>query len=661
MRKLILFALLVSFMSSYANIPNNVVNQVISDLSATNATEKSAIEKGVKQTARLWEEKDGNAQDFVAFCKENYYGLNNKEQVFLKISEYLEAIYGHFNEMSLKLQRHIHEATGNLFPIDEMFAAYNPSTHLSDDFYANKIAFIITLNFPHLTLNEKEALGANRLQWAYTRMGDIFTARIPADLQQAYSTASSDADVYIANYNIYAGHLVDKKGKSLFPKDMVLLSHWNLRDEIKANYSRGKEGLEKQRTIYEAMKRIVSQEIPKTVINSPEYDWNPFTNTVYHNGKETAFTPEETVRYEKFLNNFKAVKAMDKYTENTFIYRSFSEEMEMSIEDAEALFHTYLSSPELKEVGKIISKRLGRKLEAFDIWYDGFKSRSTLNEDKLSEQTRALYPDAAAMKDKLPEILQKLGFNADRANYLSDKIVVDAARGSGHAWGATMKGQDSHLRTRIPANGMDYKGYNIAIHEFGHNVEQTISIYDMDYYMLRGVPNTAFTEALAFVFQARDLELLGIENNDPEKDKMNTMDAVWHLYEICGVSMLDIQVWKWLYANPDATAAQLRDEVTRLSKEVWNTYYAPVFGKKDETVLGIYSHMVSYPLYLSNYAFGQIIEFQLEQYLRDKDFAAEVDRVYKLGRLTPNQWMIQATGMPLSIEPMLQQLRKYLK
>lgn len=68
-----------------------------------------------------------------------------------------------------------------------------------------------------------------------------------------------------------------------------------------------------------------------------------------------------------------------------------------------------------------------------------------------------------------------------------------------------MKGQRSRLRTRIPSQGMDYKGYNIAIHEFGHNVEQTISLYDVDYYMLNGVPNTAFTEALALVFRKETL------------------------------------------------------------------------------------------------------------------------------------------------------------
>ena len=57
---------------------------------------------------------------------------------------------------------------------------------------------------------------------------------------------------------------------------------------------------------------------------------------------------------------------------------------------------------------------------------------------------------------------------------------------------------------------MDYKGYNIAVHELGHNVEQVFSLYEVDHTLLAGVPNNAFTEALAFVFQARDLELLGL-------------------------------------------------------------------------------------------------------------------------------------------------------
>jgi hypothetical protein len=80
---------------------------------------------------------------------------------------------------------------------------------------------------------------------------------------------------------------------------------------------------------------------------------------------------------------------------------------------------------------------------------------------------------------------------------------------------ASMRQMPSHLRTRIAADGMDYKGYNIAIHELGHNVEQTISQHMVDNRFINGIPNTAFTEALAFMFQKRDLRLLGIRQGGP--------------------------------------------------------------------------------------------------------------------------------------------------
>lgn len=637
----------LAYLNGQASIDPSVIQSTISTLTSRDNSNKQSIEKGVSQVARLWLETDGDEKAFRSFCEDNYIAdPDEKYQVFLKISDYLEGISGHFNEMSLRLQKNLQLDNGPLHPIDEKFGSYSPSSHLSDDLYNNKIAFIIALNFPHLTLEEKEALGTDRKAWAYARLGDMFTERIPAALLQAASNAESDADIYISQYNIYMGHVMNKKGQHLFPKDMILLSHWNLRDEIKANYNKGKEGLDKQRTVYEVMKRIISQDIPVEVINSGTYEWNPYTNMVQQENKEVKTTPESTVRYQKMLNNFKAMQDIDKYTGNTYIDRKFNDDMEVALQDVEKLFDEFLSATELKEIGKTISKRLGRKLEAYDIWYDGFKARSNLDETKLDVQTQALYPDAAALDKKLPDILMKLGFSAERANYLADKITVDAARGSGHAWGASMKGQQSRLRTRIPAAGMNYKGYNIAIHEFGHNVEQTLSLYDVDYYMLSGVPNTAFTEALAFVFQKRDLEIL---------------DKVWSMYEICGVSMLDISVWKWMYAHPDATAEQLKEATIALSKEIWNKYYAPVFGVKDETVLAVYSHMISYPLYLSAYAFGQIIEFQLDQYLEGKNFANEVERIFRQGRLTPNQWMILATGSPLTVEPMLEAVRQVIK
>ena len=182
----------------------------------------------------------------------------------------------------------------------------------------------------------------------------------------------------------------------------------------------------------------------------------------------------------------------------------------------------------------------------------------------------------------MPRMLESLGFSKEDASFLSSKISVEGARGSGHAWGASGRWQNSLLRTRIGAEGMDYKGYNIAVHEFGHNVEQTIDLYHIDHYTMSGVPNTGFTEALAFVFQKRDLQLLGY---DQQVDDNTTLDIFWGLYEIMGVSLVDMRMWQWLYAHPDASAAQLREATISIAKEVWNQYYQPVLGEKDSPIL----------------------------------------------------------------------------
>lgn len=109
-----------------------------------------------------------------------------------------------------------------------------------------------------------------------------------------------------------------------------------------------------------------------------------------------------------------------------------------------------------------------------------------------------------------------------------------------------------------------------------------------------------------------------------------------------------------MYANPEATPAQLRDAVVSIAKEVWNQYYEPVLGGKDSPLLGIYSHMINSPLYLANYPLGHIIEYQLEKFYAGKDWTKEVMRIYALGNLTPQQWMMEATGEKISTVPMLE-------
>ncbi len=634
---------------------DKVISALTDSLGADNAFR---IERGVEQVASLWRDTDGTEDEFARFCKENFVTDTTKlNQLFTTLERNFEIFGGYFQKMDLLLKEPLHLQGPEITQVDMMFGGYNAAAHLNDDLYAGKIAFLTALNFPFYSLDEKTELGEKwtRRDWAYARMGDRFISRVPADIQQNISQTVTEADAYISDYNIFMGKLVNDNGEQLFPEDMKLITHWGLRDELKSNYADTVNGLEKQRIIYKVMQRIIDQTIPQQVINSGKYTWNPETNKIYENAAEAAATPEPDARYEVFLRNFKAMKQLDAYSPHypTQLVRAFDETMEIPQKDVETLFKGLLSSPQVKEVAAFIESRLGRKLEPFDIWYNGFKSRGGIPEEQLTEITSKKYPTPMALENDLPNILVKLGWKSDKAIEISSLVTVDASRGAGHAWGSAMRNDKVHLRTRIGENGMDYKGYNIAVHEFGHNVEQTITMNDVDYYTLTGVPNTAFTEAVAFLFQKRDMELLGLSNPNPEDELYLALDNFWSSYEIMGVSLVDIKVWEWLYANPDATPAQLKEAVMNAAKDVWNTYYAGILGDKDETLLGIYSHMIDYPLYLPNYPMGHLINFQIEQQVRSKNLADEMDRMYTQGRIIPQLWMQNAVGSKISIEPLL--------
>ncbi|QRX62944.1 hypothetical protein JS578_08575 [Dysgonomonadaceae bacterium zrk40] len=624
------------------------------------------IERGVEQVAALWREQDGDAEAFAQFCKSSFVGDTAAlVTLFTTLERNFEVMGGYFHKMDVELKMPLQLEGPAITPVDMMFGSYDASAHLTDDLYGNKVAFLTALNFPFYSLEEKTELGTgwSRKEWAYARMGDRFISRVPAAIQQDISKTLTEADAYISDYNILMDHLRNDAGEQLFPEGMKLITHWGLRDELKSNYADKERGVEKQRMIYKVMQRIIDQSIPMEVINNGSHTWNPMTNELFAAGEIVQGTPEETRRYEVFLENFLAMRQLDAYSPHypTQLTRAFDGTMEVPQKDVEALFVGLLSSPQVKEVASFIASRLGRELEPFDIWYNGFKGGEGIPEEQLTALTSKKYPDAEALGNDLPNILVKLGWNPEKAKEITSLITVDASRGAGHAWGAAMRNDLSRLRTRIGEGGMDYKGYNIAVHEFGHNVEQTITMNDVDYYMLNGVPNTSFTEAVAFLFQKRDLELLGLKNSNPDEAYWLALSSFWSAYEIMGVSLVDIRVWEWLYAHPDATAVQLKEAVIDIAKEVWNSYYAGVLGGEDETLLGIYSHMIDYPLYLPNYPMGHLIDFQIEQQVKGKNLAEEIERMYTQGSIIPQQWMQHAVGAPISIDPLLDATAEALK
>jgi hypothetical protein len=358
------------------------------------------------------------------------------------------------------------------------------------------------------------------------------------------------------------------------------------------------------------------------------------------------------------------VRAADPYcpTAPTFIQRKFELDRQIPEKQVEELLVSVLTSNEVKRLAALIEKRLGRPLEPFDIWYAGFSSRAGKSDADLDAITKAKYPTVAAFQDGLPAILTGLGFTPEKARWLAARIVVDPSRGAGHAMGAVRREDKAHLRTRIPAGGMLYKGYNIAIHELGHNVEQSFSLGEIDRWSMNGVPNNAVTEALAFVFQARDLELLGLGGaGDADRRNNEALNDLWAAYEIGGVALVDMGVWRYMYAHPDATPAGLREATRSIARDIWNLYYAPLFQVKDIEILAVYSHMISNGLYLPDYPLGHIIAFQLNKQFRGRDFGAEFERVARQGRLTPDAWMRGAVGGPLSAQALLDDARAAMK
>jgi len=634
--------------------------------------QRERIRRGLRQAADLWRAEDGDAEAFAEFARTHFAGDQaTLDAMFERYQYLLERLGGHMNKLVQEFRRHSDLDHGPILPFDMLFAGYNPAAHVSEDMFRNRLAFVALLNFPLTTLEERLAEGGqwSRRQWAEARLAQRFGRRVPADVNQEISRAGARADQYIAEYNIWMHHLVNDRGERLFKPGLRLLSHWNLRDEIKASY--GLEdpavALARQRTIQRVMEHIVEQTIPAVVIDNPQVDWNPHSNQVAPaavvDGGEPApagfrpdNVPEPDERYRVLLGTYRAARLADPYspTAPTLIARRFDEDREIPEARVEAMLKEVLSSPLVPRVARLIEERLGRPLEPFDIWYNGFRPPSRYTEAELDAIVAERYPTAAAFEADLPNLLTSFGYSPERAAYLAANIVVEPARGSGHAWGAGMRSEKAHLRTRVEGSGMNYKGYNIAVHELGHNVEQTFSLNDIDYTLLQGVPNTAFTEALAFVFQARDRELLGLAQPDESAEALRALDSFWGTFEIGGVALVDMAVWHWMYDNPEATPAELKAATLQIARDVWNRYYAPVFGVRDVVLLGIYSHMIHSFLYLPDYPIGHLIAHQIEAHVRESgNVAAEVERMSRIGSISPDLWMQEATGAPVGAGAML--------
>jgi len=425
--------------------------------------------------------------------------------------------------------------------------------------------------------------------------------------------------------------------------------------------------LERQELISTIVMHIIYQTIPQCMIGETEFFWEPVANRVFTKEGdqyiEADFTPEGDRRYQVLHHSMTSKMRKDvMYAEgSTYLTRTF-ENRQLSEEKIVALLESVVGAPEKEVVARMIEEGLGRKIEPFDIWYSGFQGHSNMSMDELDATIREKYPTPLAFQEDIPQILRRIGFPDDQADFLGTHVIVDPVPSGGHANGPQMKGENAHLRTRFEPYGLNYKGYRIGMHEIGHTIEQNVSMYMSDYYFLKGIPSSPFTEAMADLIAYRDMVGLGLSPEyGVEEKELNAISTFWFVCEMGAEALHEIQVWHWLYDHPDATVDELKKATIDLAIEIWNEYFAEIFGVEDIPIFAIYNHFISGALYLHSYPLGNIVLMQLEEYFEGRDFATEMIRMCSIGKLTPDLWMIQATGKPLSSEPLLKSMRKALK
>ncbi|HOL62671.1 MAG TPA: hypothetical protein PK103_04805 [Elusimicrobiales bacterium] len=633
-------------------INNRIKTKIKTELFKKYPKDKERIKIGVEQAANLWAKEDGTEKNFYDFCLNNFKTGEELESIFKKFETNLEYINGYLTALYLRLRINLDEDTGNLGEVDKLFANLNPLTHFTEDMFKTKLAFVILLNYPIKNLKEiiKNKDRYSRKEWAEIRIGQYFSSRVPSEISRKISDTYSKCAEYVYSYYINMSKIADINDKKIF-EELKLISHWGLRDQIKLYYAENnEENINKQKTIYKIMENVVLGSVPDEFIENKEKDavYNPFKYE--YNGKKIKLTNS---RYKNLLNIFNAHKEEDKYhlSYPNYIDRVFNQQREIPFEEAERMLKEILSSAVGKEIGNIIKRKMNRKLEVFDIWYNGFRDNSV--KINLDDAVKKRYPTIEDFQKGIKDILIKLDFDKKTAEYLSEKIEVDPSRGAGHAWGPRMRGEKAHLRTRvIDAKYMNWQGFNTAMHELGHCVEQIFTLYDVDYYSLTGVPNTAFTEAFAFVFQNKSLEILGIK---PSKDTeiFNSIQTFWDTREIAGVALVDMYIWKWMYEKQKFDENELREKVIEISRDIWNKYFYPIFDIKNSPILGVYSHMIYHGLYLPDYPLGHIIAYQIEEYFKDKSIGREMKRICQLGNITPLKWMKEATGKELNAKELI--------
>ncbi|MDP6601111.1 MAG: hypothetical protein QGH76_02310 [Phycisphaerales bacterium] len=610
-------------------------------------------EGGVRRVAERWQEDvDGAGEAFRTFC-ETYFVTeeDDRRRLLDRFETALTVVQGHLYEIGRHLRRWTDLRGEDMPGVDDLMAKFDPCPDLSDQLYRQQLAFVALLNFDRPDLDTMIAEGGDWSadRWAEVRAARAFGPRIPADINELSREVEHAADMFVSEFHVPVEHMIDEEGDTWFEKDRKLIAHWIIREEIKAGYS-ALNGLRKQRAVAWVMARHIDGTIPTAIMDgSADGPWDPYANTIGGNAPGELVGPQ---RYEHILEHKRVADELDPlYPEHpTAIDRKFGLEREIPEDDVESLMLQLLAAPVRGDIAQWLAERLGRPLESHDIYLEDVGENA--DADELDTRVTAMFPDEVSFQQQLPTLLRGLGFNDADADFLGERVRVEIARGAGHAMRPGIPEYTAWLRTNRLADRLGWDGFDTAMHELGHNLEQLISTHFVPRPLLRNVPNTACTEAFAFLYQSKAKRVIGLADDaDEARDFANaTVETMLAACQIAGPSLVELYTWRWIYDHPDATPEQLRDRTIEIADNVWANHYAKYYGDDPYHILAAYQHMVGYPLYLADYTLGHIISHQIRSHMRGRDLAAETRRICSIGRLTPDLWMKRAVGSGISAE-----------
>ena len=615
------------------------------------------ISQGVQRVARPWTEADGNDDEFIQFCKEYFVSdVDELTRLRDRFETCLEQVGGHLYEMRRYLRRWSDLRGDEFAGVDDIMATFDPAPDLPEQLYKQKLAFIALLNFdrPHLGQLLEEGEHWTDEQWTDARISLAFGPRVPAEINDLARKVRHEARAWVSDFHIPVGSMVDASGKTWFDEDRKLLAHWLIREQIKAGYNE-EGGIARQRALMWVMARHIDGTIPTAILNGEAKGlWNPQDNTI--DGTQATELMGLT-RYDHLIENFHVEQRLDEYyvEHPTAIARKFELAREIPEDDVEALLIELLSTPVRSDLAAILENRLGRPLEPHDIYCEQLTDDRA--DDEMNALVKARFADHKDFESQLPTLLRELGYNDDDADFLGNRVQVEICKGAGHAMRPLLTEYNAWLRTSSLDGELGWDGFSNAMHELGHNLEQMISSNWAPRPALSNVPNTACTEAFAFLYQSLARKVIGLEatGNEFLADAAQTMLMAC---QIAGPSLVELYLWRWLYANPKATPEQARAQTIAIADDVWRQYFEKYYGPDSYAILAAYQHMIMTPLYLCDYTIGHIISHQVRSHMQGKDLAAETIRICSIGQVTPDLWMKRAVGSPISVAPLIEDAQR---